>query len=111
MRFFCTRDNASSYVSSSFNVIPISLDGSRRMKTNTFDGSITTNDSLLDVYANHEKYAETIPNTVMLNFIDFASKYKLVNKKVITQPQNTIPRVFPVFSSNPKGPNFGLYCK
>lgn len=31
-------------VSSSFNVIPISLDGSRRNKTNTFDGSITTND-------------------------------------------------------------------
>ena len=36
-------------VSSSFNVIPISLDGSRRIKTNTFDGGITTNDSLLDV--------------------------------------------------------------
>ena len=98
-------------VRSSFNVIPISLDGSRRIKTNTFDGSITTNDSLLDVYANCEKYAETIPDIVTLNFIDFASKYKLVNKKLITQPQNTIPRVFPVFSSNPKGPNFSLYCK
>ena len=51
-------------VSSSFNVIPISLDGSRRIKTNTFAGSVTTNDSLLDVYANREKYAETIPNIV-----------------------------------------------
>ena len=47
----------------------------------------------------------------IVKYIDFASKYKLVNKKLITQPQNTIPRVFPVFSSNPKGPNFGLYCK
>ena len=84
-------------VSSSFNVIPISPDGSRRIKTNTFDGSVTTNHSLLDVYANREKYAETIPNIVMLNFIDFASKYKLVNKKLITQPQNTIPRVSQFF--------------
>ena len=43
----------------------------------------------------------------MLNFITFASKYKLVNKKLTSQPQKTVPRVFPVFSSNPKGPNFG----
>ena len=34
-----------------------------------------------------------------------------MNKKLTSQPQNTIPRVFSVFSSNPKGPNFGLYCK
>ena len=34
-----------------------------------------------------------------------------MNKKLTSQPQNTVPRVFPVFSSNPKGPNFGLYCK
>ena len=55
-------------VSSFFNVIPINLDGSHRIKTNTFDGSITTNDLLLDVYANREKYAETIPNIIVLNF-------------------------------------------
>ena len=98
-------------VSSSFNVVPISLNGSRRINTNSFDGSLVTNESLLDVYANREKYAQTNPNIVMLNFVSFASKYKLVNKKLTSQPQNTVPRVFPVFSSNPKGQNFGLYCK
>lgn len=98
-------------VSSSFNVVPISLYGSRRINTNSFDGGLVTNESLLDVYANREKYAQTDPNMVMLNFVTFASKYKLVNKKLTSQPQNTVLRVFPVFSSNPKGPNFGLYCK
>ena len=26
-------------------------------------------------------------------------------------PENIIPRIFPTYSPNPKGPNFGLYCK
>ena len=46
-----------------------------------------------------------------LNFISFATKYKLVKNKLSAQPCNTIPRSFPVYSSNAKGPNFGLYCK
>ena len=98
-------------VSSSFNVVPISLNGSRRINTNSFDDTLVTNESLLDVYPNREKYAQTNPNIVMLNFVSFASKYKLVNKKLTSQPQSTVPIVFPVFSSNPKGQNFGLYCK
>ena len=98
-------------VSSSFNVVPISLNGSRRIKTITNDGDTVTNDSLLDTYAKREKYIQTIPDIMALNFIHFATKYKLVNNKLTVQPHNMIPRVFPVFSSNSKGPNFGLYCK
>ncbi len=26
-------------------------------------------------------------------------------------PENVIPRIFPTYSPNPKGPNVGLYCK
>ena len=55
-------------VSSSFNVIPISLNGSRKIKTNSIDGDLATNDSLLDVYATRAKYSETIPNIMTLNF-------------------------------------------
>ena len=40
-------------VSSSFNVIPVSLNGSRKIKTNSLDGDLVTKDSLLDVYAKH----------------------------------------------------------
>ena len=98
-------------VSSSFNVIPVSLNGSRKMKTNSPDGDVVTNDLLLDVYAKRDKFAETIPDIMTLNFITFATKYKLIDNKLAAQPHNTIPRVFPVYSSNAKGPNFPLYCK
>ena len=30
---------------------------------------------------------------MLLNFIDFASKYKMVNKKLTYQPDNILPRV------------------
>lgn len=98
-------------VSSSFNVIPVSLNGSRKIKTHSPDGDVVTNDSLLDVYAKRAQYAETIPDIISLNFISFATKYKLVKNKLSTQPYNTIPSIFPVYSSNAKGENFGLYCK
>ena len=72
---------------------------------------MATNDSLLDVYANHAVYASEIPNILNLNFISFATKYKLINKKLAAQAHNMVVRVFPVYSSNNKGPNFSLYCK
>ena len=98
-------------VSSSFNVVPISLDGSRKIKANAANEDVATNNSLLDVYANRTIYAESIPHIMTLNFITFATKYKLVNSKLTAQSQNAVPRVFPVYSSNNKGPNFPLYCK
>lgn len=98
-------------VSSSFKVVPVSLNGSRRVKNNPKDGDCVTNDSLLDTYAKRKQYAKTFPNILSLNFITFATKYKIVNNKVSNQSENVIPRTFPVFSSSSRGPNFGLYCK
>ena len=69
-------------VSPSFIVIPLSLNGSRKIKSNPVDGDLATNDSLLDGYAKRTKYAETIPNVMNLNFIAFATEYKVVNKKL-----------------------------
>jgi hypothetical protein len=46
-----------------------------------------------------------------LNFVQFATKYKVVNAKLTALPDNVIPRIFPTYSSNPKGPSFALYCK
>ena len=74
-------------VSSSFNVLPVSLNGSRKIKTNSPDGDRITNDSLLDVYAKRVQYSETIPEIITLNFVTFATKYKLVNNKLSAQPQ------------------------
>ena len=55
-------------VSSSFNVLPISLDSSG-------NEDVATNDSLLDVYAKRSRYAEKIPKIMTFNFKTFATKY------------------------------------
>lgn len=77
-------------VSSSFNVIPVSLNGSRKIKRNSPDGDLVTSESLLDVYAKRGKFAEIFPNIITLNFITFATKYKTVNAKLSPQTNNSI---------------------
>ena len=94
--------------SSTFNVIPVSLNGSRRVHVK--DGDICTDNSLLDVYANREQY-DNSADVMDLNFVQFATKYKVVNKKLSKLPHNIIPRIFPTYSCNPKGQKFPLYCK
>ena len=98
-------------VSSSFYVVPISLNGSRKVKTTSGNEDVVTDDSLLDVYAKRAMYAEKIPDIITLNFIAFATKYELVSNKLTAHAQNIVPRIFPVYSSNNKGPNLPLCCK
>ena len=70
--------------SSSFNVIPVSLNGSRQVHTNnSFDnGNVScTSNSSLDVYANRHQY-DSSPETMNLNFVQFSAKYKIDNGKL-----------------------------
>jgi hypothetical protein len=46
-----------------------------------------------------------------MNFVQFATTYKVVNNELTKLPENVVPRIFPTYSPNPKGPNFGLYCR
>ena len=46
-----------------------------------------------------------------MNFVQFATTYKVVNNELTKLTENVVPRIFPTYSPNPKGPNFGLYCK
>ena len=98
--------------SSSFKVMPVSLNGSRRVcdTANIEEGESCTDYSLLDVYSNREQY-ESSQNIINMNFVQFATTYKVVNNELTKLPENVIPRIFPTYSPNPKGPNFGLYCK
>jgi ATP-dependent DNA helicase PIF1 len=98
--------------SSSFKVMPISLNGSRRVRDNASieEGGSCTDYSLLDVYANRHEY-DNSKNILNMNFVQFATTYKVVNNELTKLPENVVPRIFPTYSSNPKGPNFGLYCK
>ena len=93
--------------SSSFKVMPVSLNGSRDTAD---EGESCTDYSLLDVYANREQY-ESSQDIMNMNFVEFATTYKVVNNELTKLPENVIPRIFPTYSPNPKGPNFGLYCK
>ena len=96
--------------SSSFTVIPVSLNGSRRINLSSADGEVCSNNSLLDVYANHTQYSSA-NDTNKLNFVQFATQFKVVNKKLTRLPDNVVPRIFPTYSPNPTGPNFSQYCK
>ena len=48
--------------STTLNVIPVSIDGSSRVSTNTAveDGDTCTDKSLLDVYANRQQYDSSL---------------------------------------------------
>ena len=98
--------------SSSFTVIPVSLNGSRRVQTNSSNNhsDTCTNNSLLDVYANREQY-DSSPDVMNMNFIQFATSFKVHNEKLTRLPDNVVPHIFPTYSCNPKGPNLPLYCK
>ena len=97
--------------SSSFKVMPVSLNGSRRVRdTASIDeGECCTDYSLLDVYANREQY-DSSQNIINMNFVQFTTTYKVVNNELTKLPENVIPQIFPTYSPNPKGPNFGLFC-
>ena len=96
--------------SSSFKVIPVSLNGSRRINTSTAEADICSSNSLLDVYANRAQY-NCANLTVKLNFVQFATQFKVVNNKLTRVSDDVIPRIFLNCSCNPRGPNFAQYCK
>ena len=91
--------------------MPVSLNGSRRVRdTASIDKGESCTDYSLDVYANREQY-ESSENIMNMNFVQLATTYKVVNNELTKLPENIIPRIFPTYSPNPKGPNVGLYCK
>ena len=52
--------------------------GSRKTKTNSAEGNVVTNNSLLDVYAKRAMYVESIPDITNLNFLILPSNTKLL---------------------------------
>ena len=70
-----------------------------------------TKDSLLGIYANRSNYKHAFPSIMRVNFIDFVSKYTIKKGKLVNQASNVVPRVFPNYSSNSKGANYGMFCK
>ena len=98
--------------SSSFQVLPVNLDGSRSVQRQIKDSnSSCTNDSILDKYAKRAIFQNDLPLIMNISFTQFVTLYKFVKNKVVTQEPNVVPRFFPSYSSNPKGLYYPLYCK
>ena len=91
--------------SSSFKVMPVCVNGSRRVcDTASIDeGELCTDYSLLDVYANREQYASS-QDIINMNFVQFATAYKVVNNELTRLPEKIIPRIFPTYSPSPNSP-------
>ena len=66
--------------SRSFNVVPINLNGPRRVKVNRADADITTHDSILGTNSKCQKYVSDI---MEMNVISFAKNFKVANDKLI----------------------------
>ena len=98
--------------SSSFQVLPVNLDGFRSVKRHFKDSnSSCTNDSVLDKYAKRAIFQNDLPLIMNISFTQFVTLYKFVKNKIVTQEPNVVPRFFPSYSSNPKGLDYPLYCK
>ena len=98
--------------SSTFKVLPFSLNGSRQVETfPNKENSSATSDSFLDVYVKRSIYKGNFPNILDTNFVEFATKYKMSKGKLIVHSDNIVPNIFPTYSPNPKGEYYTMSCK
>ena len=98
--------------SCTFNFVTLSLDGGRQIRTEVqTPQDKSTNPSMLETYMNRMQYQESFPNVMSLNILEFVSRYTLSQNELVHRANEVIVRTFPTYSNNPKGKNYGLYCK
>ena len=91
---------------SSFNVITVSLDNSSKCKISKDELSVSKSE--LEIYCERLDYSNDLIDT---NLISFISEYIVRNGKLHVRKEPVIVRTIPNYSSNPKGNNYGQYCK
>ena len=100
--------------STTFSVIPFSLIGSPKVQMYANqDNETCTTDSFLDVYAKRRNYENSFPDIMNVNFLEFATKYKITKGKLGKRSDSAkiVPKIFPTYSPNPKGTYYGMYCR
>ena len=82
--------------STTFNVLPVSLYGSRRIKPNQHSASAPcTKDSLLDLYSKLLQYVKDFPDIKKMSLVQFIKKYRLVTSEpVFTHSTSGISKLF-----------------
>ena len=98
--------------SCNFNFVTLSLDGGRQIRTDTqTPQDNSTNPSMLETYMNRMQYQDSFPDIMSLNVLRFASTYTLSQNELTPRANEVIVRNFPTYNPDPKGINYGLYCK
>ena len=96
---------------STFNVISVSLEGTR--KINFQANGIESEPSLIDKYATRGdmSFTECRSEILGLNFLNFVSKYNVVNGELKKRQKEVIVRTYPSYYSNPTSELYPQYCK
>ena len=97
-------------ISSTHDVVTVSLDGSRRIQIKG-QKEFCTSPSMIDVYAERGKFIKSYPEILNYNFIGFTSNFIHKGSKLLKRTKPVIVKMYPYYSSNPKNPNYGLFCK
>ena len=105
-----TSDTSIKLVSSTFQVITASLDGSRRVSLSE-NNTLETENSLLDLYAKRKMFESDHPGISNYNFVQFASNYFKTKLAIAKRSTPVVLKTFPNYSSNPNNPNYGLFCR
>ena len=96
-------------VSSSFNVVSLSLEGSRKISIKNDD--IETEASTLDCYAKRSTYKGCDDEILQSNLMNFVANYSVIKDEIKRRPKQVIVRAFPIPHSDPTGPQYPLHCK
>lgn len=96
-------------LSSSFQVVTASLNGSRNITIES--DKLKTEPSILDLYAKRTLYESDFPGISKNNFIEFASNFSKAKLGLKRRGTPVVVKSYPNYSSNPKGPNYGSFCK
>lgn len=96
-------------ISTSFEVVTASLDGSRRINTRGSQHSCTE-PSILDIYSQRGRYLDVDRNIFNYNFVTFVSMFILKGKKLTRRSKDVIAKTYPNYSSSPANEHYGLFC-
>jgi len=97
-------------VSAIHEVVNASLDGSRRVQVSRKKDFCAIT-SMLDIYAEREKFIKTFPDILEYNFLQFTSTFVSKNSNLEKRKRPVIVKTYPNFSSNPQNQHYGLFCK
>lgn len=96
-------------VTSSFNVIILSIEVSRKISKKNND--VEKEPSTLDYYASRSTFQGFNNNILQCNLLNFVATYSVVKNEIRKRPKEVITITFPNVYSDPKTVNYPLFCK